>query len=393
MTDANAGEMPAEQVLPIPPPAPEAPAELDAAPGHAADGLAPEADQDDRSALVDAVAAPSADATAERPLPFDVEHLGVLRRSVLDALADADEPLSVARIIQELPSGTTRNSAETAIRREHDAGRIERVAPGTYRIAPAKPPGAKPGAPPEPDKSEDEWVAAIELWVIDPESWSREALGPRPDEPGRRIPADIVAKGVDRSRKRKERRKEAEAAAAKRTAADAELRDRLIAATGGNVIRGPGIDDVAPIKLALELVPLDRVVSAIRSKTDKKMFPGNEPATSWREERLLREIAECYFWSIIQPRLVAAWAAAGRPPAPTAEESSPPDAPMADIDELRSQHDSPSAPAGPHVMQPDVALDMPHEAASASEAPAAVPGTPRAGKRIHDATAAARRQS
>jgi hypothetical protein len=91
-----------------------------------------------------------------------------------------------------------------------------------------------------------------------------------------------------------ERCKQAEAAAAKQAAADAELRDKLIAATGGNVIRGPGIDDVSPIRAAMEIIPAERILSAIRCKTDRRLYPKNEPATSWREPRLLREIAESY---------------------------------------------------------------------------------------------------
>jgi len=42
-------------------------------------------------------------------------------------------------------------------------------------------------------------------------------------------------------------------APARQAAADRELRDKLIAATGGNVIRGPGIDDVSPIRAAMEV--------------------------------------------------------------------------------------------------------------------------------------------
>jgi hypothetical protein len=242
-------------------------------------------------------------------------------------------------------------------------------------LAPPKapaPPTAAASPEPEPVRSDgmtdQDWLAALEAWHVDPSTWNVEELGPPPDAPNN-IPSEIKARFNDRVRKRAERRREADAAAAKRSAADAELRARLIHATGGNFQPGHGIDDVSPIRAALELVPLDRVVSAIRSKTDRKMFPKNEPATSWREDRLLREIAECYFRSIIQPRLVAAWAAAGKTPA-TKAPSLPPDAPMPDID--RGRHDDPSAPPGPHVMQPDVALAMPQEDASASEALPAV---------------------
>jgi hypothetical protein len=74
-------------------------------------------------------------------------------------------------------------------------------------------------------------------------------------------------------------------APARQAAADRELRDKLIAATGGNVIRGPGIDDVSPIRAAMEVIPVERILSAIRCKTDNKLYPRNEPATSWREDR------------------------------------------------------------------------------------------------------------
>src|SRR5712675_2429293 len=92
---------------------------------------------------------------------------------------------------------------------------------------------ARPAAPPTPDE-EATWFDALSAWFADPETWDRDVLGPRPNEPGRRIPADIVARGVDRSRKRQERRRERDAGAAKQAAADAELRNTLLAAANGN---------------------------------------------------------------------------------------------------------------------------------------------------------------
>jgi hypothetical protein len=209
------------------------------------------------------------------------------------------------------------------------------------------------------------WFSALEAWVVERSSWDVEKLGPPPDQPNN-IPQDIKLRFNDRRRKREERRKEAEAAAARRAAADHELRDKLLAATGGNVIRGPGIEDVTPIKLALELVPLDRVLSSIRSKTHKKLFPGNEPAKSWGERRLLKAIAEDYCGSEIVPSMIAAWEAAGKAPA-TKAQSSPAAGDMPDdIDELRRHHDNPHAPPGPHNLPKSDAAppapDMPREA-------------------------------
>ena len=111
----------------------------------------------------------------------------------------------------------------------------------------------------------------------------------------------------ERLRKREERRRDAEAVAARRAAADAALRDQLIAAAGGNVIRGPGIDDVSPIKAALEFVPPDRVLTSIRDGLHRLMCPASEPATSWREPRLLKRIAQDYCQFVIVPAMVDDW--------------------------------------------------------------------------------------
>jgi hypothetical protein len=69
---------------------------------------------------------------AARALPAIEHSVGKLRQAVLDALLDNEKPLSVAEILSHMPVGTSRNSTESAIKREFDAGRIERVAPGTY---------------------------------------------------------------------------------------------------------------------------------------------------------------------------------------------------------------------------------------------------------------------
>ena len=85
------------------------------------------------------------------------------------------------------------------------------------------------------------------------------------------------------------------------------MRDQLIAAAGGNVIRGPGIDDVSPIKAALEFVPLDRVLASIRDGLHRLMCPASEAATSWRETRLLKRIAQDYCQYVIVPAMVDDW--------------------------------------------------------------------------------------
>jgi hypothetical protein len=268
---------------------------------------------------------------------------------VLDALVDADEPLNVSRILAEMPPGTTRGSAESAIKREFDAGRIERVAPGVYRLAPPKPPEQpKPAPQPPPTPTEEAiWFAALDGWINDPETWDRERFGPRPDEPGRRIPAAVVAKGVDRNRKRLERRREAEAAAAKRSVADAELRTKLLHACNGNYSASLEVDDLAPIREVLKVLPLDQCM-VIKQKVDRRCFPGNPPLSSWKDQSFLLALAEAFCRSFAVPGLIREWAAAGRAQATKTPTSSPPAGAMPDDNIDRSHHDSEHAPPGPH---------------------------------------------
>jgi hypothetical protein len=293
MTDVAGAVTPIEPMPPIPL-APDVGAEIDAAP--------PEAPE----------AAASAEAPAERALPFDVEHLGVLRRAVLDHLVDTEGPQSVAQILAAMPPGTTRGSAESAIKREFHAGRIERVAAGTYRLAP--PPKPKP--PPPPPEEEQMWFDALEAWLVDSSTWDVEKLGLPPDHADTRVPPPVKLKFVDRIRKREERRKDAEAAAARRAAADRELRDRLIAGCFENVTLGAGINDLSVIKAMLaDGVPLEHILIGLKRTVDRRIDPRAAPIASWRDERFLRAVARCALLEGLLPKLVETWKAAGTAPA------------------------------------------------------------------------------
>jgi hypothetical protein len=86
----------------------------------------------------------------------------------------------------------------------------------------------------------------------------------------------------------------------------------LIEACHGNVIRSARLDDVSAIRHVLaDGIPLDVVLGAIRSKCDRRIYPPNEPATSWREPRLLRAIAERFCRYTLAPAMASAWASAG----------------------------------------------------------------------------------
>jgi hypothetical protein len=152
---------------------------------------------------------------------------GSLRARVVDHLVDTAEagPQSVAMIISGV-GNYSRNTVEQCLRRMRESGEIERVGPGQYVLGKPEPPAdpPKPTAPaPEP---------------------------PAPDPEAARLEAD-------RERKREQRRRDAEAAAARRIEADRQLRDQLLAETNGNFNPGPDLDDVSPIRGALDQILLD----------------------------------------------------------------------------------------------------------------------------------------
>jgi hypothetical protein len=281
------------------------------------------------------------DALADQVLPAvgipQIEHaIGPLRQAILDHLLDTvgAGPQSVAQILAALPAGTTRGNLEASLHREYRAGRIIRTNPGCYILAPPKPP--EPTSPlaaddpaakvvamaagfawPAADRgalTEDEWFEALERWRNDPSMCNAGKLGPPPGQDGSRVPFDIWRRWRDRVRKREERAREAEERAARQRQADTALVGELIEAAGGCVVRGRALDDVAPIRAALaDGIPMDTITTAIRWKCDRRMYPPNEPASSWREERILKAIAELFCRRIVK-NMVSAWGAAGNAP-------------------------------------------------------------------------------
>jgi hypothetical protein len=272
--------------------------------------------------------ASSAEVSADRVLP-EIEHaIGATRQRILDEFLDADRAeLSMSEIKALLPD-VLPGTVEACVRREWQQGRLERTKPGTYRLAPPKA-VESPKPPPlvDADKSEDEWFDALEAWAADPASWPVAALGPPPDDPASQVPLDIRTRFLDRVRKREARRRDAAAALARQAAADQQLRDQLLAVTGGNFVPGPGLDDVAPIKSAMQIVDLDTILIAIRGKLDL-CWPPPPPLKEWRETRLLEAIATMYCRQLGR-RLVAIWSkagmATGKPTEaePTVSESAP----------------------------------------------------------------------
>ncbi len=217
------------------------------------------------------------------------------RQLVIDFFTDTEGDQTVDQVMAGTGI-TSRDAAHQALHRAAEAGLIERVAVGVYRIAPVKPPAANPTR-----------------------QWDQERDGLPPDQFGNKIPYGITMRLNIR---REEARKAAQKIAAQKAAAaaeDAALLKQLLAATNGNYVDGPDLRDLAPIKALLETVPIEFVCSAVRGKADKRIYPKNEAVRSWRDPALLRAIAEHFTRYVLVPRMVEIWGAAPGAPAERVE--------------------------------------------------------------------------
>jgi hypothetical protein len=263
------------------------------------------------SAKLDAAPPEAETPAAERALPFEPEHeIGETRRAILDHFLDLDAETeqTMSQIKAALPH-VLPGTIEACVRREWQQGRLVRTNPGVYKLASARPPEPSKSAPPPPP-DEAALFDALERWAVDPASWDIAALGPAPDDENTQISLEVRRRFFDRVRKRERRRRDAEAAAARQAEADRHLLNQLLGATGGNYTPGSDIQDLRPIRTALEIVPIDCILGAVRNKTDRILCPVNQAATSWREKRLLEAIAQRYCRYHLVPGLIDAWSKA-----------------------------------------------------------------------------------
>ncbi len=310
MNDTTTSEAPAEAALPILPPAPAVAAEVEAAPSEAAAPVS--------NAPTEKVdhAAPEGEAPAAAPeLAFAN---GSTSELVVDHFIDSAESgdQSMNQIKAALPH-VDPNTVESAVRRLWQQGRLLRVSPGVYRLAPEKPPEpAKPASHPQPPEEEQTWFEALERWAAAPSSWNVQELGPLPGTAGNRVPILIWMRFSERLRKRIERKEQRDAALARQAAADDVLRAKLVAGCFGNVTLGAGINDLAPIKAMLaDGVPVEDILIGLKRRCDRRIDPRAPSLTSWREERFLTEVARTALLGGLLPRLVEAWSKAGIAPA------------------------------------------------------------------------------
>jgi hypothetical protein len=319
MTEVATGETPAD--LPPIPPMPELAAEVETAP----DAVSPEAAEPVAVApteTIDQAAVPEGEAPA--PAPELAYQNSSTSAAILEHFADSAEggDQTIAQIIAGLGGTVSRNTIESAVRRLHEAGRLLRVSPGTYRLAPPPPPEpSKLASSPQPEPvrsggmSEAAWMDALEAWLVESSTWNVDELGPPPTDLTNRIPHAVKVKMNDRLRKKEARAKDREAAVARQAEADAALRAKLIAGCFNNVTLGAGIQDMAPVRQMLaDGVPLEHVLIGLKRRCDRRIDPQALPLASWREEKFLVEVARAVLLGGLLPKLVAGWAAAGTAP-------------------------------------------------------------------------------
>jgi hypothetical protein len=242
------------------------------------------------------------------------------RDLILDHLLDTVEAGAQTRqqILDAMP-GVDPNAIDQALHRMTESGDVVRPARGTYALAPPKPP--PPPALAADGRPVEDWLKDLWGWYADPATWDVAKLGPPPRDPKRRVPADVMAEfhrqlaervvAAEQAQAEKAAQSAEKAAAAppKAVAAanDVELLKQLLDATHGNFIDGPGIRDISPIVAVLKTIPLERVLSTVRGKHDPRVFPKNPPLRSWRDQALLRAIAERFCKNVLIPRMVEVW--------------------------------------------------------------------------------------
>jgi hypothetical protein len=195
--------------------------------------------------------------------------VGSAVQQVLDCLLDSDAAeLSMNQLKLQLPH-ILPGTVEQSVRRLANAGRLERTAPGVYKL----------GTPA---------TAAAEHAEPEPAPAPEPVPAPAPDQARQAAMASAERKHAQRERDRA-------AVLARQAEADAALRDRLVEAAGNNVQPGLGIDDVSPVHRALALgIPLSTVLSAVSSAHGLQACPANPRAETWRSPDLIRRIARLH---------------------------------------------------------------------------------------------------
>jgi hypothetical protein len=252
--------------------------------------------------LPPASAEPAAPAAAGAELPADDETADgrSYRQRILDAFEDNEGDLTVVQLMQD--TGLNRNAVDSTLSVMVKRGLVLRVAQGLYRLAP---PALAPELPPAPAEQPRADGVSAEQWLDWLWSWHRSGQWAGPGNPPDRVDGIITANCVvpldvwmtflgQRD------------AIAKQQAEDAALRDQLLPAANGNIIRGSGLNDVRPLRVMLASgVDMATIEQVIRAKHDRRSYPKNLPLQSWGD--LLKPVAENYGRFVLGRKMLARW--------------------------------------------------------------------------------------
>jgi hypothetical protein len=225
----------------------------------------------------------------------DTEDTRTARQKILDHFEDSEGDQTVTQIM--VGTGLNRNLTDSTLSRAVDAGLVERVGQGLYRRAPPRATPVLPAIPEEARRASDgrtfgEWLQWLRSWDQgDP--WR--GPGEAPDQDGSLVPLDVLIPWRAEKNVRVER-----------LAQDIALLEQLLEATGGNIVKSDALADLRPIHVMLASeIPLDRIISVIKGKHDRRCFPANPPLTSWSD--LFKPVAEDHARFVLARRMVARW--------------------------------------------------------------------------------------
>jgi hypothetical protein len=216
------------------------------------------------------------------------------RQRILNYFENSEGNQTVQQIM--VGCAVSRNLADSTLSRMVDAGLVERVGKGRYRRARARAPEL-PSASEQSESASD--GRALDEWLGWLRSWDQgnpwRGPGEAPDQDGSLVPLDVLI------RWRAEKNVRAE-----QQAKDLALLQRLLEATGGNILKSDALADLRPVHIMLASeIPLDRIVSVIKGKHDLRCFPGNPPLSSWAD--LFKPVAEEHARFVVARRMVARW--------------------------------------------------------------------------------------
>ena len=229
----------------------------------------------------------------------ETEDTRTARQRILDHLEDTEGPQHVTAIC----TGTALDRAvvDPVLSRLTSKGVLIRVAAATYALAPPQPEPAPVPIPAEVPRADgipaSEWLHWLHEHRVTGK-WQGIGKPPGPEgllTPGFACPIDVFMKFTGECD-----------AIAKQRAEDAALRDRLIPAAAGNLMRGPKLDDVRALRVMLAAgIPIEEIEQVVKYQHDRRLKPSNPPLASWAD--LFQPVAVHHHRFVLAKRTAAKW--------------------------------------------------------------------------------------